>query len=243
MNQQPMMAGMNPGGGPVGPVPMNNPAMVAAAAANAANNVAMGGQPPAPESRNPQNLLNTYIYDYFIKNHHFDLARTLKDTVEISIDHDATNKLNQRNVNGVGGDSKDDIHKRPTDLPVPNIPTAESDSSFILEWWSQFWDIFSAHRGKDKANPATISYLAHARVSSSAGRVADDGSTNLTQDQSRARHQNQRMMTQMDPSMMNQYRLNMMGGQNGNMVDLQKRALANSRNVYVPPPSLLLGSD
>lgn len=153
MNPQqmnPMMA-MNAGGGPVGGTPN----------ANNASGQQMGGL------ENSRKLLNTYIYDYFLKNGNFNLARQIWK--ELPINSTPSTKSSPGRANGVDDsmdtDSKDDVMKRPDDLPIPAIPGDPTDNAFLSDWWCQFWDIYSAHRGKKHAGPA-LQYVQHTRVSS-----------------------------------------------------------------------------
>lgn len=109
--------------------------------------------------------LHTYIYDYFLKNEFFDLARLLHERVDIEPSPQQKQSPNRKQVNGdsMDADSKDDVlSNKPGDLPLPNVPNA-SDSSFLFDWWCQFWDCFHAQRGRGTAN--TKQYLAHVQVS------------------------------------------------------------------------------
>lgn len=108
--------------------------------------------------------LHTYIYDYFLKNEYYDLARSLHDRVEIEHSQQQKQSPNSKQVNGdsMDADNKDDAHGKPADLPLPAVPSA-SDSSFLFDWWCQFWDCFQAQRGRGTAN--TKQYLNHVQVS------------------------------------------------------------------------------
>lgn len=132
----------------------------------------MGNQPmanhntPADASGGAHELrikLNTYIYDYFVKNELYDLARALNKTVDIETK--AKSSPSQKEVNGVNDamdtDSKDNLQKRPDDLPVANVPN-NTESPFLFDWWAQFWDCYHSHRGK--GNPTTKQYLTHVQV-------------------------------------------------------------------------------
>ena len=108
--------------------------------------------------------LNTYIYDYFLKNEHYGLARALQKELSIY----ASPSLGKRDVNGIDDsmetDSKEDSQVRPDDLPLPTI-LDNTEGSFLYDWWCQFWDIWCAHRRKVTAGPVPTQYLAHAQVS------------------------------------------------------------------------------
>lgn len=107
--------------------------------------------------------LNTYIYDFFLKNGNFDLARSIHDTLEIEQSPQQKQSPNSKQVNGGhdGMDDKDDILRKPDDLPLPNVPNG-SDSSFLFDWWCQFWDCYQAQRGRGTAT--TKQYLNHVQV-------------------------------------------------------------------------------
>jgi hypothetical protein len=147
MNQQMNnMAAMNNAGGPVGGTPLMN---------NAVN---------SDNTQEVRALLNTYIYDYFLKNKNYDLARQVVNELSVKVfPNGGKSSPNQRNgVDDMDMDSKDE--KRPDDLPAPQIPgSSSSEEIFLLDWWYQFWDIYSAQRGRGKAG--AISYVNHARVS------------------------------------------------------------------------------
>jgi hypothetical protein len=165
MNQM-GMAGMNAMGGPVGGMPMMNNT---------------GGPGPSRTNGNPPDSsrmsLNTYIYDYFIKNELYGCAEAfLKSNVPIS--HTPQTKLspgrrrdgdmNGIDENSMDADSKDDLHSKAADkLPIPNVPSDCPDNSFLFDWWCLFWDIYSAQRTKKPkpgdAGPA-LQYVQHTQV-------------------------------------------------------------------------------
>ncbi|EOD49654.1 putative camp-dependent protein kinase pathway protein [Neofusicoccum parvum UCRNP2] len=141
------MAAMQQQGGPVGGTPL----MQASGARG---------------SNDPQTMLNTYIYDYFLKNHQWDLARQVKEMLVINTGAAPKPSPGGRNVNGVDDmdtDSKDEMHKRPDDLPPAAVPSDPSENSFLFDWWTQFWDIFNAQRQRSKPGSAQLQYLAHTR--------------------------------------------------------------------------------
>jgi hypothetical protein len=101
--------------------------------------------------------LNTYIYDYFLRNGHIGLARAmLEGDLKMS-----TEKANSNNKpNGV--DSLDSIE----DMPLPQLPRNQAcDNSFLLDWFNQFWDMFGASRARSNAPKNATQYLQHTRVS------------------------------------------------------------------------------
>lgn len=163
------MAGMNPMGGPVGaPMPMmNNGAMNPQAALAAASR-----QQQATDGQ--RGVLNTYIYEYFIRYGMYDCARSLLSSdQQVNVLKDGGNRRRDENgnvINGVGDDpmdtdSKDDIDtKLPDDLPPPKLPMPTSDTSFLYEWFCLFWDIYNAQRAKG-GNGNINQYVAHTQVS------------------------------------------------------------------------------
>ncbi|RSL63982.1 hypothetical protein CEP53_004262 [Fusarium sp. AF-6] len=218
MNPNVNMANMNPMGGPVGGAPMpmmNNGAMNPQAAAAAAAAAASRQQ---QANDNQRSILNTYIYEYFIRMGMYDCARSLLSSdQQVNVLKDGANRRRDENgnlINGVGDDpmdtdSKDDIDaKLPDDLPPPKLPMPASDTSFLYEWFSVFWDIYYAQRAKSNNN--TINqYVAHTQ---------------------------QELLRQMRPDMAQQQYQMMRNMQNGNMAamnmkqPLVRTAMANANN-------------
>jgi hypothetical protein len=169
MNNMAGMPNMNMGG-PVGP-PMNM-----------MNNGGLAPQPGPPQQQQPpqnpmplndstRTLLNTYIYEYFIRYGMFNAARAvLEADPHIKVDKEGAGKLRDENGNILGNglgdamdtDSKED-QKRPNDLPAPNIPTPVPDSCFLYEWFCLFWDMFNSQKGKG-SNPQVNQYVHHTQV-------------------------------------------------------------------------------
>jgi hypothetical protein len=148
------MGGMNAMGGPVGGgMPMMN-------------NGAAGGRPPMPANDN-RSQLNTYIYEYFLRNGMYDCARSLLNSDQpMNIIKDSPGRRRDENGGdeGADGDSKDDIDtKRPADLPDPNLPKECPESCFLYEWWCLFWDMFNAQRGKGDGRNV-LQYVTHTQV-------------------------------------------------------------------------------
>lgn len=207
MNTQVNIANMNAVGGPVGGAAvMNN-----------------GGQRRL-EPIDPQALLNTYIYDYFLRNEQYDLAKMiLSSKLDVNTEPDSKPSPNNR-VNGVDDmdtDSKDDIHKRPSDLPRPKTGGEASENSFLLDWWCQFWDIFSAQRSKGGKNSHAQQYLHHSRVRTI--HVAFDVSRSL--DSHMAQTAQHRMM------MAGQMPYNPMMQRMSNGLGLSQKAMQNNQNA------------
>lgn len=137
------MAGMNANAGPVDGTPI----------------MGNGQRGQQMQNLDPRDQLNTYIYDYFLRNNHHRLARTMLECdMKMNVHPPQKPSPSGRNVNGV--DAMD--HDSKDDLPNPKLPTGQAtDNSFLLDWWVQFWDIFSAARGK---NTKGAQYIGHTRV-------------------------------------------------------------------------------
>lgn len=155
-------AALNPvSGGPVGGgmMTMNN-----------------GGSPAvlSNSERSPEHIkimLNTYVYEYFLKLGCFDLARALlkDDKFEFKSSHKKDDEMN-----GLDGDSMDTNGKSeiPDDLPRPagsNADPSMQGNGFLYEWFSVFSDLFAAHRNNNKnGNPTpAMQYLFQHQVSRS----------------------------------------------------------------------------
>lgn len=161
------MANMGPMGGPVGGPPMMN-------------NGATGGPQQGGAQRQLQAhqdnrlLLNTYIYEYFLRYGMFDCARAiLNSDAQIKVQKDSPGGRRDENGNLLGNglgddhmdtDSKEEMdQKRPDDLPAPQIPTPLPDSCFLYEWFCLFWDMLNAQKGKG-SNGQVAQYVQHAQV-------------------------------------------------------------------------------
>lgn len=162
------MSNMGPMGGPVGgpPMMMNNGAVIAP----------QGGAPkPTQVNDSNRTLLNTYIYEYFLRYGMYDCARAiLNSDSQVKVQKDSPGGRRDENGNllgnGVGDDamdtdSKDDMdQKRPTDLPDPQVPTPLPDSCFLYEWFCLFWDMLNAQKGKGSSGQVN-QYVSHTQVS------------------------------------------------------------------------------
>ncbi|KAM3071446.1 hypothetical protein ACMFMF_007917 [Clarireedia jacksonii] len=178
------MSGMNAMGGPVGGgMPMMN------------NGAAGAGIRQAMTNNNDnRSQLNTYIYEYFLKNGMWDCARSLVNSNQpINVVKDSPERDNMGNGVGDDGgeDSKDDIDsKRPSDLFPPNLPKECPESCFLYEWWCLFWDMFNAQRGKgDTRN--VLQYVTHTQAQS---RMKQDQQQHLLRQMNNNVHGNQYRM-------------------------------------------------
>ncbi|KAH0596583.1 hypothetical protein MHUMG1_05701 [Metarhizium humberi] len=211
MNPNMGMANMNPMGGAVGgaPMPMMNNGVAmnpqqAAAAAAAARQSQLDSQ---------RGVLNTYIYEYFLRYEMFDCARSLlSSNQQVNVHKDGKGGNAANGEDPMDTDSKDDLDKLPDGLPPPKLPMPASDSSFLYEWFCLFWDIYNAQRVKG-GNGTVNQYVAHT--------------------------QQQELLRQMRPSELaqQQYQAQMMRMQNGNMNmgmkqhnTLARAAIANNQN-------------
>ena len=127
-----------------GPVPMDGPP-----------GMVNGQRPPGPANTpnyEPRDMLNTYIYEYFCRTDNHKLAKAMLDQ---DMNVLVKPKSSPRNMNG--------IDPAFGDPPLQHLPASQAtEQSFLLDWWVQFWDIFSAARGRQTKGSQ---YIAHARVS------------------------------------------------------------------------------
>ena len=222
------MSGTGPAGAAAGPTPRSD----------------MNGSGAGATLSDPKIMLNTYIYDYFMKEEQLDLAKALleKSNLQVNTQPPIKTSPGRRDANGVDedNDSKDEVKKRLAEMPIPKVPGNCPGDAFLYDWWCIFWDIWGASRQKTKSATSAGRYLDHTQVGSalSLNRII----ANLEQQQSRMRQQQTQSMLAQSAAMlpggqMAAYR-NMVGGlptsmPNGmmnNMHDLQKRAMANSRS-------------
>ncbi|CUS12087.1 unnamed protein product [Tuber aestivum] len=145
------------------------------------------GPRPAP-TNNERSLLNTYIYDYFLKNDMIESARSLFNEGEVlTLPNDGSRRPSPARraqkhdpdgsiVNGIDDNPMDtgegsqrktedgeDGTKRGDDLPRPKVPSDCPHSSFLFDWWCIFSDIFGARNGGVK-NPHAAAYVAQTQV-------------------------------------------------------------------------------
>jgi hypothetical protein len=146
MQQNPQMAAMAAmaNGGPVDGTPI------------------MGNMPhPTRKIKDPREQLNTYIYDYFLRNQHYAAARSMLDS-NLEITTGPPQKRSPKNrTNGI-----DPMEDQGEDMPSPELPQNQmADNSFLLDWWTQFWDIYQATKNRGNAPTTGAQYIAHTRVS------------------------------------------------------------------------------
>jgi len=120
----------------------------------------------------PKTQLNTYIYDYFLKNNQIELARALQqsDLMVLTNQVPSRSSPGRRDANGSDDandvESKDDTLKRLDGLPSAKVPPNCPNDSFLHDWWCLFWDIWDAQRNKP-GKPGTMQsqYLTQTQVS------------------------------------------------------------------------------
>ncbi|MCJ1287256.1 hypothetical protein MMC26_006604 [Xylographa opegraphella] len=167
--------------------------------------------------------LNTYIYDYLLKQESYDCARALLKSglaVQIINKPSPGRRPNGTDEGSIDADSKDDIEsQRPHDLPLPEIAHG-TDNSFLLEWFSVFWDIFfAARKDSKKTSHQAYQYVQH------------------TQQQNRMRQEQQQQFLR-NPGMIgqnmnyqNMFRMQQVNGMPMNSNEMQRRAHQNLRNL------------
>ena len=149
--------GMNPG---------------AMATMNSTNGATQRNVPGNESDIEMKTKLNTYIYDYFLRNEQYDLARAMAKSMPISTvpnQKGQNMRPNGLDENAMDADSKDDLEsKKPADLALPhNVPMMSNDNSFLFDWFNLFWESFFATRGtlRAKSGQTIVSYMDHTRAS------------------------------------------------------------------------------
>jgi len=130
-----------------------------------------GDDMAAHNNHDYQSRLNTAIYDYFLKNQEWDMARAMSKS---QLKPHYKQQQGPRRVNGMDAgnemdqDGKEDSGdaKRPSDLPLAGgMDALAHESSFLLDWWSMFWDIFeNRNPNKPAKNAAALQYMQHTQV-------------------------------------------------------------------------------
>ena len=145
--------GMNPGG---------------MAAMNNTNGATPRNGPGSDSDIDFKTKLNTYIYDYFLRNDQYELARAMSKAMPISTNQKGQNmRPNGLDENAMDTDSKDDLEsKKPADLALPAGVQMSTENSFLLDWFTLFWESFFAQRPRSgpKVGQTIVSYMDHTRV-------------------------------------------------------------------------------
>ncbi len=166
MSNMANMASMNAMGGPVGgPMAMANNNGVLPPQA--------GGGPRQLQLDSSRTLLNTYIYEYFMRYKMYDAARAVWNNdpnINVKKEDERRDRNGSLIGNGLGDDpmdtdSKDGLDQKPDDLPNPNVPTPVPDSCFLYEWFCLFWDVFNSQKGKGSSLQVN-QYVSHTQVCS-----------------------------------------------------------------------------
>jgi len=195
---------------------MQNAQMAQMAAMNNANGGPVEGTPmmgnmPHPKRGNtdPREQLNTYIYDYFLRNNHFQAARAMLDS-NLKMSTGPPQKLSPKNrTNGM--DSMEEVPGE--EMPMPTLPQNQmADNSFLLDWWVQFWDIYQATKNRGSSPSKGGQYVNHTRA--------------LAQMQNNQRNERMMMNNPMSAQYQNMMRNGMM---NGAPNDLKRAAAMNNR--------------
>jgi hypothetical protein len=149
-----MMSSMNPqAGGPVGGgmVMMNNGGV---------------GTPSSSASQDGvKTNLNTYIYEYFLKLGHYDLARALhkNDKFDFHTNNVKQSPGRKADMNGDAMDM-DENENIPDDLPRPRLESVSGGSGFLFDWFCLFSDMFSAQRQKASDPSMARQYINQTQV-------------------------------------------------------------------------------
>jgi hypothetical protein len=153
---------------------MQNPNMAAQMAAMNANGGPVDGTPimgnmPNPRRMNtdPREQLNTYIYDYLLRNGHYRAAQTMLDS-SLKLQTGPAQKYSPKDTpNGV------DAQPEPAcEMPAPRLPSNQmADNSFLLDWWVQFWDIYEATKSRGTGPTKGNQYIAYTKVKLSYSRI------------------------------------------------------------------------
>lgn len=129
------------------------------------NNGANGATPRAGSDQGEIDFearLNGYIYDFLLKTENYSTAKSMLESGVTMY----PNTKERENPNGtddaVRADSKEDMDsKRAGNLP-PVYP--DDSSSFLLDWFSVFWDFYFARYSNPHATQNTKSLLSHTQV-------------------------------------------------------------------------------
>ena len=125
-----------------------------------------------PGNKDPKALLPTFIYDFFLKTRHPDLANAMLQATDLNVQVKSARPKTSpsgRDVNGIndGIDSepKDDIARRIDGMPQPDLGEQLPNHSFLQDWFSSFWDVWSASKNiANNPNGNAAQYLASSQV-------------------------------------------------------------------------------
>ena len=122
----------------------------------------MQNNPIKSQHESEKAFLHNYIYDYLIKNNFIDSAKTFHKEAEVTSNGE-TISLKNPDSDKVDNSSKDSnnkstIKKETIELPSPII-VVDTAQSFLLEWWTIFWDLYNAKGAKSNASPTAQQFL------------------------------------------------------------------------------------
>lgn len=149
-----------------------------------ANNANNGANPPRQTLPGPEQVLCTYIYDYFLRSEMYDCASALLRARQINVrpngpQRDGSGRRAQKHdvdgnpINGSEDTNMDgnptlpktedgeDGPRKPDDFPIPDVPKED----FLLDWWIIFWDMYAVSTQKASGNPAASQYIQATQVS------------------------------------------------------------------------------
>lgn len=142
-----------------------------------------GGGIGTPSSNTSQDQmktnLNTYIYEYFLKLGHYELARSLvkNEKFDISTIKQSPGRRKDGDMNGdaMDMDGNDDI---PEDLPRP-LTQDSPGNGFLFDWFSLFHDMFHAQRQKANGPEASLArqYISQTTVGTSTCHMKNDANS------------------------------------------------------------------
>ncbi|KAK5088999.1 hypothetical protein LTR05_003223 [Lithohypha guttulata] len=167
--------------------------------------------------------LNLYIYDYLLKNGHYDIARSASQDSRFDFPTGPKASPGRRKDNDMNGDIGDgmgmDMNPKddaPDDLPRPKGWDGTTPHGFLFEWFSIFNDLFQAHRNQAGAKNAATQYLSHEKSNQRLRESLQNQNINRPA-------MNPAMLQQMRAGMMNGKMQNQMTPQAAQMLQHQKR--------------------
>ncbi|KAJ5376323.1 Transcriptional activator somA [Penicillium cosmopolitanum] len=191
------------------------------------NQMNAGGMNPGvggPQLRWESQQLEYIYLRLLLKRGYHDCARALLREESMKINTDPGTKTSpgnrQNDMNGVDGDMMTDGKdgekiKIPDDLPRASLPNDSTQTAFLLDWWSLFWEFWQAQRKRGN-NHDIRQYLSH------------------NQALMRVREQQQNQLMRQQPMMPGQMPLNMRrNGMHPVPPNLQKTVLQNTTGLYV----------
>lgn len=103
-------------------------------------------------ANNPKQLLNTYIYDFLVKNKLPQTAKTFVNEADIS-----SQEENSGNSNTSPTSPGFLQYQKDNNLPIVKV-TMDAPQSFLFEWWQVFWDVFQAKNNNKQSSQVAMQY-------------------------------------------------------------------------------------